>query len=173
MSNKQDILKYNDFISYYSNPIFSDKNVNTNLTQRFFEQSCERILKHMKNLGMNTNQYFNRLLSYNYLRADNTMGMQDFILAILQEPYEPKFSEKQLEFIFKKMDENKDGRLDRKEFKFAVTKENNALLKMQDIVKKLRLTVDDLAYRLELEKNPENQNLTFYQFKTKMKKMDG
>ena len=173
MSNKQDILKYNDFISYYSNPIFSDKNVNTNLTQRFFEQSCERIIKHMKNLGMNTNQYFNRLLSYNYLRADNTMGMQDFILAILQEPYEPQFSEQQLEFIFKKMDENKDGRLDRKEFKFAVTKENNALLKMQDIVKKLRLTVDDLAYRLELEKNPGNQNLTFYQFKTKMKKMDG
>ena len=31
------------------------------------------------------------------------------------------------------MDTNKDGRLDRKEFKYAITKENNALFKMQDI----------------------------------------
>jgi Ca2+-binding EF-hand superfamily protein len=170
MSKKQDILKYNDFMSYYSNPIYADKNVNTNLTQRFFEQSCERILKHSKDLNMNSNQYFNRLLSYNYLRAENTMGVQDFVLAILQEPYEPQFSEKQLEFIFHKMDTNKDGRLDRNEFKKAITKENNALFKMQNIVKKLRLTIDDLAYRLELEKNPETQNLNFYQFKTKLKK---
>ena len=101
------------------------------------------------------------------------MGVEDFVLAILQEPYNPQFSEKQLEFIFHKMDTNKDGRLDRKEFKYAITKENNALFKMQDIVKRLKLTVDDLAYRLEIDKNPENQNLTFYQFKTKMKKMDG
>ena len=173
MSNKKDILKYSDFISFYSNPIYSDKNVNTNLTQRFFEQSCERILQRTKDLEMNTNQYFNRLLSYNYLRSENTMGIQDFVLAILQEPYVPQFSEEQLVFIFHKMDTNKDGRLDRKEFKYSVTKENNALLKMQDIVKRLRLTIDDLAYRLELEKNPENQNINFYQFKTKMKKMDG
>ena len=173
MSNKKDILKYNDFISYYNNPIYADKNVNTNLTERFFQQSCERILNYIQTLHMNTNQYFNRLLSYNYLRAENTMGMQDFILAILQEPYNPQFSEKQLEFIFNKMDTNKDGRLDRKEFKYAVTKENNALLKMQDIVKKLRLTEEDLAYRLELEKNVEDKYLNFYQFKAKMKKMDG
>jgi hypothetical protein len=39
MSNKKDTLKYNDFMSYYSNPIYADKNVNTNLTERFFEQS--------------------------------------------------------------------------------------------------------------------------------------
>ena len=173
MSNKKDILKYNDFISYYNNPIYADKNVNTNLTERFFQQSCERILNYIQTLHMNTNQYFNRLLSYNYLRAENTMGMQDFILAILQEPYNPQFSEKQLEFIFNKMDTNKDGRLDRKEFKYAVTKENNALLKMQDIVKRLRLTEEDLAYRLELEKNVEDKYLNFYQFKAKMKKMDG
>ena len=101
------------------------------------------------------------------------MGVQDFVLAILQEPYEPQFSEKQLEFIFDKMDTNKDGRLDRKEFKYAITKENNALLKMQDKVKRLKLTEEDLAYRLEIGKNPEDQNLTFYQFKAKMKKMDG
>ena len=173
MSNKKDILKYNDFISYYNNPIYADKNVNTNLTERFFQQSCERILNYIQTLHMNTNQYFNHLLSYNYLRAENTMGMQDFILAILQEPYNPQFSEKQLEFIFNKMDTNKDGRLDRKEFKYAVTKENNALLKMQDIVKRLRLTEEDLAYRLELEKNVEDKYLNFYQFKAKMKKMDG
>ena len=66
MSNKKDTLKYNDFMSYYSNPIYADKNVNTNLTERFFEQSCEKIFKHTKELNMTPYQYFNRLLSYNY-----------------------------------------------------------------------------------------------------------
>jgi len=172
MSDKKDTLKYSDFMSYYSNPIYADKNVNTNLTERFFEQSCEKIFKHTKELNMTPYQYFNRLLSYNYLRSENTMGLEDFVLAILQEPYEPMFSEEQLQFLFRKMDTNKDGRLDRKEFRYALTKDHNCLLKMQDIIKKLRLTVDDLAYRLEIEKNPENINLNFYQFKTKFKKMD-
>ena len=128
MLNKQDILKYNDFMSYYNNPIYADKNVNTNLTERFFEQICLRIFKHIKELGMNTNQYFNLLLSYNYLRSENTLGIEDFVLAILQEPYNPMFSQQQLEFIFKKMDTNKDNSFDRKEFKYAITKENNCLL---------------------------------------------
>ena len=100
------------------------------------------------------------------------MGLNDFVLAILQEPYEPQFSEEQLEFIFNKMDLNKDGRLDRNEFRYAITKENNALQKMHDIIKNLRLTIDDLSYRLEIGKNPENQNWNFYQFKTKFKKVD-
>ena len=177
ITNKNEILKYNDFISLYENPIYSKNDVNINntkknLTQRFFEQSCERILLYSKKINKTAYQYFDHLLSYNYLRKDNTMGAIDFVLAILQEPFEPQFTEEQLEFIFYKMDTNKDGRLDRNEFRYAITKENNALLKMQDIVKKLRLTIDDLSYRLEIGKDPENQNLTFYQFKNRLKKMD-
>ena len=176
MSNKKDILKYSDFISFFENPIFmkNDNNINisNNLTQRFYEQSCERIYAYSKKINKNPYQYFDFLLSYNYLRRENTMGLQDFVLAILQEPYDPQFTEEQLVFIFNKMDTNKDGRLDRKEFRYAITKENNALIKMQDIVKNLRLNIDDLAYRLEIGKDPENQNWNFYQFKTKLKKMD-
>ena len=177
ITNKNEILKYNDFISLYENPIYTknDTNINNtknNLTQRFFEQSCEIILSYSKKLNKTAYQYFDHLLSYNYLRKDNTMGITDFVLAILQEPFEPQFTEEQLEFIFYKMDTNKDGRLDRNEFRYAITKENNALLKMQDIVKKLRLTIDDLSYRLEIGKDPENQNWTFYQFKNRLKKMD-
>ena len=36
------------------------------------------------------------------------MGVTDFVLAILQEPFEPQFTEEQLEFIFYKMDTNKE-----------------------------------------------------------------
>ena len=176
MSNKKEILKFSEFLSFYENPIYtrndSNKNSVNNLTQRFFEQSCEKILKYSKKINKSPYQYFDHLLSYNYLRRDNTMGVQDFILAILQEPFEPQFTEKELEFIFYKMDTKKDNRLDRNEFKYSITKENNALQKMHDIVKNLRLTIDDLSYRLELGKDPKNQNLTFYQFKNKLKKMD-
>ena len=173
MSKKNEILKYEDFISYYENPIYSKNNSNiSNLNQRFFEQSCEKILSYSKKLNKNAYQYFDHLLSYNYLRKENTMGIKDFVLAILQEPYEPQFKEEELEYIFNKMDYNKDGRLDRNEFKYAITKENNALQKMHDIIKNLRLTIDDLSYRLEIGKNPENQNWNFYQFKNRLKKMD-
>ena len=173
MSNKKEILRYEDFISYYENPIYTNEsNINNHLTQRFFEQSCEKILRYTKQINKTPYKYFDFLLNYNYLRKENTMGLQDFVLAILQEPYEPQFTESELEFIFYKMDTNKDGRLDRNEFKYAITKENNALLKMQDIVKNLRLTMDDLSYRLEIGKDPENQNWTFYKFKTQLKKMD-
>ena len=175
MSNKNPILKYEDFISYYQNPIYTKKDTNiiiNNLNQRFYEQSCEKILAYTKKLKKNAFQYFDHLLGYNYLRKENTLGLNDFVLAILQEPYEPQFSEEQLEFIFNKMDLNKDGRLDRNEFRYAITKENNALQKMHDIIKNLRLTIDDLSYRLEIGKNPENQNWNFYQFKTKFKKVD-
>ena len=174
MSNKKDILKYEDFISFYENPIYTNKEPNNGcvLTQRFFEQSCEKILAYTKKIKKTAYQYFNHLLDYNYLRKDNTMGLKDFTLAILQEPYEPQFTEEQLTFIFNKMDLNKDGRLDRNEFRYSITKENNALQKMQDIIKRLKLTIDDLAYRLEIGKEPENQNLTFYQFKNRLKKMD-
>ena len=123
MSNKKDILKYSDFISFFENPIFmkNDNNINisNNLTQRFYEQSCERIYAYSKKINKNPYQYFDFLLSYNYLRRENTMGLQDFVLAILQEPYDPQFTEEQLVFIFNKMDTNKDGRLDRKEFRYA------------------------------------------------------
>ena len=173
MSNNRDILNYSNFISFYNNPIYTDKNVFTNLTQRFFEQSCERIYNYTKKLKKPVDEYFKHLLNYNYFRKENTLGVQDFVLAMLQEPYNnPKFSEEQLEFIFNKMDTNKDGRLDRYEFKYAVTKENNSLLKMQDIIKNLKLTIEDLAYRFDIEKNPEEKNFTFYEFKQKLRNMD-
>ena len=107
MTNKKEILTYEDFISHYQNPIYINNSLNNNgnnLTQRFYEQSCERILKYSRKINKNAFQYFDHLLSYNYLRKDNTMGLQDFVLAILQEPFEPQFTEKELEFIFYKME---------------------------------------------------------------------
>ena len=85
MSNKNEILKYNDFISYYENPIYTNNNINSSsiLNQRFYEQSCEKILNYSKKINKTPYQYFDYLLSYNYLRKENTMDMKDFILSIL------------------------------------------------------------------------------------------
>ena len=88
-----------------------------------------------------------------------------------QEDYSPRFTEDEINFIFEKMDTNKDGVVDRNEFKSAISKEQDPLIKMQDIIKQKCFDIEDLAYRLEVTQDKE-EFLSFYEFKNKMKRLD-
>ena len=68
-------------------------------------------------------------------------------------------------------DVNKDGVVDRNEFKSAISKEQDPLIKMQDIIKQKCFDIEDLAYRLEVTQDKE-EFLSFYEFKNKMKRLD-
>ena len=168
LSNKKPNISYN----YFNNILNNKNNDPNNFGDKFYTDSCERILKKIKSLGINTNEYFNKLLKYNYLRYRNALKKIDFILAFQQEEYEPPFTEQQLSFIFDKMKTNNSGILERNEFKNAINKEYNALFKMQDIVKKSKLSLEDLAFRFEISYNDANKRMNFWEFKTKMKKMN-
>jgi len=96
----------------------------------------------------------------------------DFVLAIQQEDFEPPFTEEQLSFIFDKMKTNNSGILERSEFKNAINKEHNALFKMQDIVKKAKLSLEDLAFRFEINYKDDKRRMNFWEFKNKMKKIN-
>ena len=168
LSNKQENISYDNFNILNNN---KDKGPN-HFDEKFYVSSCERILKKIKSLGFTINEYFNKLLSYNFLRKRNAMNKIDFVLAFQQEEYDPPFNQSQLSFIFDKMKTNNTSTLERNEFKNAINKEYNALFKMQDLVKKAKLSLEDLAFRFEINYNDDKKRINFWEFKTKMKKMN-
>ena len=145
--------------------------VTKGFTTRFYENSTNRIRNFVKAKRISLNKYFDHLLDYNFIRRNNTLEKEHFSLAMQQEDYKPPFKEDELNFIFEKMDTNKDGVVDRNEFISAVRKEQDPLIKMQDIIKIKNFDIEDLAYRLELNTN-KNELLSFYDFKNKLKKVD-
>ena len=169
LSNK----KPNISLETFNNILNNNKNKGpNNFGDKFYFASCERINNRIKSLGMTTNEYFNKLLEYNYLRSRNAMNKVDFVLALIQEEYDPPFTEPQLSFIFDKMKSKNSSTLERSDFKNAINKEYNALFKMQDIVKKLRLSLEDLAFRFEINYADSKKCINFWEFKTKMKKIN-
>ena len=169
LTNKKSNISYDNFNDILNNNKNKDPN---HFTEKFYIDSCERINQKIKSLGINTNEYFNKILRYNFLRSRNSMNKIDFVLAFQQEEYDPPFTEPQLSFIFDRMKNNKSGPLERSEFKNAINKEYNALFKMQDLVKKSRLSLEDLAFRFEINYSDANKRITFWEFKTKMKKIN-
>ena len=169
LSGKKDNIEYDNFNNILNNNKDKDSN---HFDEKFYVSSCERILKKIKSLGLTTNEYFNKLLSYNFLRKRNALNKIDFVLALQQEEYEPPFTQPQLSFIFDKMKTNNLITLERNEFKNAINKEYNALFKMQDLVKKAKLSLEDLAFRFEINYNDDKKRINFWEFKTKMKKMN-
>ena len=170
LSNKKTSISFDTLNDIINN---NNKNKgNHSFSDKFYFTSCERIASTIKKLGINTNAYFNKLLSYNYFRSRNAMNKIDFVLALQQEEYDPPFTEEQLSFIFDKMKGGKSGTLERNEFKLAIDKEYNALFKMQDEIKKLKLSLEDLAFRFEISYDDSKKRMNFWEFKTKMKKIN-
>ena len=139
------------------------------LNEKFFNETVKKIKEHIKQKKMTVNKYYDHLLSYNFVRTFNHLPRKDFILALQQEPF--NFNEIQSNYIFDKMDLNKDNIVDRNEFKKIITQEYNVLIKMQDIIKKMKLDIETVAYRLDIDLN-KNEKLSFYPFKNKMRKFD-
>ena len=169
ISNKNDVLSF-DTLQNFTNGL--KNNLNRDYNDDFYISSCKRILSKIKELRLSVNDYFSKLLRYNYFRDKNALNKIDFILSMQQEEYEPPFTEKQLNFIFDKMKNNKTGEIDRNQFKKAIIREYNALNKVQDDIKKLKLTLDDIMFRMEFSTNDFTKNINFWDFKNKIKIID-
>ena len=170
LSNNNIYLSSDTLLSVKNN---LEKNISNPLNDTFYIASCKRILAKIKSLQLSIDNYFMKLLRYNYLRKTNSLNRVDFILAMEKEEYEPPFKEKELNFIFHKMKNNQLGDLDRKEFKKAISKEYNALHKMQDLIKKMKLTFDDLTFRMDIAPDDYWRDIIFWEFKLKIKKIGG
>ena len=169
INNKKDILSYDTLFNFINN---LKQDLNRDYNEEFYISSCRRILSKIKALELTVNDYFSKLLRYNYYRDKNSLNKIDFILSMQQEDYDPPFTEKQLNFIFDKMKNNKPGELDRNQFKKVIIRDYNALYQIQDDIKKLKLTLDDIMFRMEFSTNDYPKNINFWEFKNKIKIID-
>ena len=170
LSNNYIYLSYDTFLNVKNS---LEKNISNPLNDNFYISSCKRIFSRIKSQQISIDNYFMKLVRNNYLRKSNSLNRIDFILAMEKEEYEPPFTEKELNFIFDKMKDNQLGDLDRKEFKKAISKEYNALHKMQDLIKKMKLTFDDLTFRMDISPDDYWRDIIFWEFKIKIKKIGG
>ena len=148
----------------------AQNNIGNIYNEEFYISSCKKILSKIKSLKITVDNYFTKLLRNNYARKKNTMNQIDFILSLQKEEFEPKFTEDQLKFIFDKMKNDKTGEIDRNDFKKAINREYNALNRIQDQIKKMKLTLDDISFRLEISCDDYYKDINFWEFKLKIKK---
>ena len=164
ITNKNLSLTPNDFDKV------SNLQMNTDgLNEKFYNETIYKMKDYIKKKKISVNKYYDHLLSYNWLRTFNHLPRKDFILALQQEPF--NYNETQANYIFDKMDLNHDNIVDRDEFKKCVSQEINVLIQLQDIIKRLKLDTDAVAFRLNINKDI-NQKLSFYPFKNKMRNFD-
>ena len=168
LSNKNVFLNFENLSIVKNNRQNEISNI---LNNNFFISSCKRILVKIKSLRLTVEDYYMKLLRNNSLRKQNTLNRIDFILAMEQEEYEPPFTSKELNFIFDKMKNNIVGDLTRKEFKKAILKEYNALNQIHDFIKKMKLTSEDVIFRMNIKIDDFPKDINFWDFKVKIKKI--
>ena len=169
LSNNNAYLTYDNLLNITK---IRKDNAENILNNDFYYSSCKRILSKIKELKITIDDYFFELLKKNLLRENNSINRINFVLAMEKEEYDPPFSEKELNFIYDRMKNNKIGNLERKEFKKAINKEYNALYKVHDLIKKMKLNLDDLMFRMDIEINDYSKDINFWEFKLKLKKIN-
>lgn len=135
----------------------------------FDENAIREILKRIENRQMKIDEYFSHLLSYNNVSTVNNISRYEFHRICLIEKY--PYSAVEVDHIFDMIDLKHDNVIDRGEFNTVIHKVLHPLYQIQNTIRRNRLDIDDIAFRLELDKN-YNQILNFTQFEEKMKKLD-
>ena len=169
LSNKNVYLSYDTLLNVTNN---HRNEIGNTLNDNFYIASCKKILSKINALKITIDKYFMKLLRYNFMRKNNTLDRVDFVLAMEKEEYEPPFTERELNYIYDRMKNNKIGDLDRNEFKKAIIKEYNALRQIQDFIKKMKLTLEDIIFRMNISPDDYSKNINFWEFKLKIKKID-
>ena len=157
------MLTVNDFhIHFASNEIKFDSN--------FENKAIHTIIQEIEKKHLKMEQYFDNLLKYNTNTNNKVISRNDFISIMQKEQY--KFSALELDYIFTYLDVKKDNVLDKEEFMSKINHEQLPLTKIQAIIKKHNIDIEDLAHRMNIDINIPNQKYTFDMFKDKIKKID-
>ena len=137
--------------------------------EEFDIAAMNAINKVIQRSQLKPSEYFSHMLSYNASRNANAVPRTDFHKIFLIEKM--KYSAEEVDHIFNVIDSKGDGVIDREEFVKAVTKVYRPLSQIQDIIKRNRLDIEDICFRIEIDMN-RNEVLDYIAFKGKMKKLD-
>ena len=139
------------------------------MDDKFDENAIKEILNRIESQKMKIDEYYSHLLSYNNIQTVNNISRYDFHKICLLEKY--PYSAKEIDHIFDMIDLKKDNYIDRMEFNTVINKVSYPLYQVQNTIRRNRLDIDDIAFRLEIDKNV-NKKINFIQFEEKMKKLD-
>ena len=139
------------------------------MDDKFDENAIKEILNKIESNKMKIDEYYSHLLSYNNIQTVNNISRYDFHKICLIEKY--PYSASEIDHIFDMIDLKKDNYIDRKEFNTVISKISYPLYQVQNTIRQNRLDIDDIAFRLDMDKNI-NKKLNFTQFEEKMKKID-
>ena len=139
------------------------------MDDKFDENALREILNRIESQKMKIDEYYSHLLSYNNIQTVNNISRYDFHKICLMEKY--PYSAQEIDHIFDIIDLKKDNYIDRSEFNTVISKVLYPLYQVQNTIRRNRLDIDDIAFRLEIDKNV-NKKLNFIQFEEKMKKID-
>ena len=139
------------------------------MDDKFDDNAIREILRRIENRQMKVDEYFSHLLSYNNIQTVNNISRYEFHKICIIEKY--PYSAAEVDHIFDMIDLKHDNIIDRSEFNTVINKVLHPLYQVQNVIRRNRLDIDDIAFRLELDKN-RIQILNFTQFEEKMKKLD-
>lgn len=109
----------------------------------------QRIVKN----SVKANEYYDTLLLKKLYRVDNNLSRHDLHRVFNLEGYD--FTAEEIDFIFKRIDTKKDGVVDREEFLKFVLRVHNALYKVKDLIKQENLEIEDILYKMNIDKKKE------------------
>ena len=129
-----------------------------------FEIKATNIInQRISKLSYNANEYFDYLLSKKNYRNDNNLTRIDFQKTLINDGF--KFTAEEIDFIFRKIDSGKDGFVSRDKFILFVTRVHDGLYKIKDVIKKEKLEIEDILYKMVLDKKKPLQRFDLLNFK--------
>jgi Ca2+-binding EF-hand superfamily protein len=135
------------------------------LSDEFENKAIDLINSKIVKLSLKHNEYYDQLLLKKLYRVDNNLSRLDLHRVFNLDGY--GFTAEEIDFIFKRMDYKKDGIIDREEFLKFVMKVHDALYKIKDLIKRENLEIEDLLYKMIIDrkKNKEMKRFDFLNFK--------
>jgi Ca2+-binding EF-hand superfamily protein len=135
------------------------------LSEEFENQAINTINAKIFKMSVKANEYYDQLLLKKPYRMDNNLTRFDLHKVFSIDGY--YFSAEEIDYLFKRIDSKNDGVIDREEFLKFVNKVHHALYKIKDIIKKEKLEIEDLMYKMVIDrkKQKEMKRFDFLNFK--------
>lgn len=139
------------------------------LDEDFEITAIAKINHKIEKMSVKANEYYDTLLLKKLYRVDNNLNRNDFHRVLNLEGYD--FSAEEIDFIFKKIDYKKDNLVDREEFLKFVCRVHNALYKIKDLIKHENLEIEDILYKMNIDKKKEKPTRRYDLLNFKMSKI--
>ena len=158
-------MTINDYKNYF---VQKDSN-SSKYDDHYFINMMKQIKLKMTEKKMSTFEYFYHLLSYNISTQDKVISRLNWIKYLQLEKY--KFHAEELDHFFNWIDTKKDDLIDIEEFTSRYQFTTNPLTNLQSIIHNNNLDIEDLAHRMEMDKD-EIKKMDYLTFSKHLQKLD-